>query len=459
MAESIGEDAGHMPAGRLPPRAQVLFHAGRCDEALAVWRASPAVQDVPAALRAACALTRHGWAAAAAALLNAIASRTGGGAAEAVLPLAATWLEMGATDRAAELFQSFVAADPGCSAAWLGLAATHPVDVPLDRIWAGTPAAADPLIRALLDGSAESVVEDIVAGAQPSGCLAPGLYWRLGWRVTAARGYAAAARACLRRAAAAAPDDLMTAYDFAGACLRAGRVGDIAAVWSALPDELADPTPSRLVAATIALNDDKVVKALDLARSVLELDDRRWAAAHGVAHSIAGYALTMMARDATIRGRLARFMARGSRRAASPDGLDPAGAAASLAAQARDHLATVIAGDGTAEAWNDMGHLCASLDELADADAAFSRALTIDPTQRNATINLGVIQLRQDRRADLTVHLRDTLFLSDLPPSLKHFKAKSAELPVDTNEWRRGTVFSYAWRRVLAEMLAGEGTP
>lgn len=453
MTKPIGKNAADTIAGNLPLRAQVLFHAGRRDEALSAWRSSPAAGAAPAALQAARALARRGWGADASALLDGVASRSACMGAEISSQLAAAWLETGAVERAAEAFSRLAEADSSCVVARLGMAAARPSGVPLTALLTDAWAQSNPLIRTLLKGDPDGAdVERAIGDASPDN-VGSWLYWWLGWRIAAPLGHGFTARACLRRSALAMPDDLVRIYDFAATCLRVGGVGYIADAWSALPADFAETTPSRLVAAAIALNGDKVARALAEAGFVLEQSGGD----EPIAQAVAGYALTMMARDAHVRSRFKALMAHGARRATQGGALAGEAAALSVAltARAKSCLAAVIAAQETAEAWNDMGHLHACLDDLPAAENSFTRALALNPTQRNATINLAVIRLRGGDTAGLADYLRDTVFLADLPPSLKRYQDRAGEFPIDINEWRRGTVFSYAWRRSLADMLAG----
>lgn len=390
------------------------------------------------------------------------------------LRLGAAWLEIGEPQHAIAAFRRAAIQAPGLLSPVLGLAAAE-----LAR---GTPPAqalavfsgggngddggtcfspfpaALPLARTLTTGDPDGAEVEIRIGPLPPEEPDPGLYWWLGFQVARALGYGFAERACLRRAVLTDRDDLGRAYQFAEICLRVNGIGYLGGVWSGLAPELAEAPLSQLVAAAVAFAGDRIETALMLAQAVQRREPQLWQAA-----AIAGYALTMIAQDDYARREMLTFLRTG-RRINGPSSAavsDPAPDSApdfapgSAHARARHVLSAVIAGQGTAEAWNDLGHFHAALEELAAARACFERALTLNPTQRHAAINLAVVRLRQNDTATLPAYLRDTVFLASLPPSLAHRLPSAPPAPPDAEEWRRRTVFSYAWRHSLADLLAG----
>jgi hypothetical protein len=106
----------------------------------------------------------------------------------------------------------------------------------------------------------------------------------------------------------------------------------------------------------------------------------------------------------------------------------------------------------SASVWNDLGHLAALQGDLPQAEANFRTALALEPENRHASVNLAITLLRADRSEALVKLMTSTRFSVDLPSALTW--RMHGPLDPDPAEWRRTTIFSFAWRRDLMANLA-----
>jgi len=195
----------------------------------------------------------------------------------------------------------------------------------------------------------------------------------------------------------------------------------------------------RLALAAAALDGSDPVAALEHARTADAGEPGDWAALSAVA-----YAQARIGWDRRVR-----------RDAVSLLGVE-GGADRDPLLEARTLLARAAEIHPSSSLWNDIGHVAGLSGDLDGARAAFLRSLALHPADRHATINLAVLMLRAgDPHADIMDFLGRTQLAATLPPALLLLAGGETAMagPAEVHEWRRTTVFSYAWRRELASRL------
>lgn len=256
---------------------------------------------------------------------------------------------------------------------------------------------------------------------------------------------------CLRRLVETTDPTVDACMTYAADCLRQGRTGDIAAVWEKLPKPARDIPWLRLLEVATLLPTTRLRHAVTMAGRLADELPGDW-----MVQAALGYAATLAGSDDALHDRCASYLANGSRRAAMAFVRGNGGALLTRAERALSQVATHCASPA---AWNDLGHHHAVTGDLEQAELAFRKALSLDPQQRHAVINLPLILLRQGRRDEAQAHVATAVFLAAPPPAIlalsrdPAFRSRSGP---DGLEWKRSTVFSYHWRAALADRLESD---
>lgn len=256
---------------------------------------------------------------------------------------------------------------------------------------------------------------------------------------------------CLRQLVETTDATIDACMTYAAGCLRQGRTGDITVVWEKLPEPARDVPWSRLLEVATLLPTTRLRHAVTMAGRLADELPGDW-----MVQAALGYAATLAGSDDALHDHCASYLANGSRHAAMAFVRGNGGALLTRAERALSQVATHCASPA---AWNDLGHHHAVAGNLEQAELAFRKALSLDPQQRHAVINLPLILLRQGRRDEAQAHVATAVFLADPPPAIlalsrdPTFRSRSGP---ESLEWKRSTVFSYHWRAALADRLESD---
>ncbi|WP_298363957.1 tetratricopeptide repeat protein [Azospirillum sp.] len=256
---------------------------------------------------------------------------------------------------------------------------------------------------------------------------------------------------CLRQLVETTAPTVDACMTYAAACLKHGRTGDIRAIRDRLPEAVRQTPWSRLLEVATLLPTTRLRDATAMAgRLAAEFPDD-W-----MVQAALGYAATLAGGDDALHDRCAAYLAGAPRRVADTP---VPGSGAALLIQAEGALSRVTAQCPGPAAWNDLGHHHAVAGNLERAEEAFRMALSLDPQQRHAVINLPLVLLRRGRGDEARAHVADAMFPVDPPPAilaLRQGTACRSRSGPDSLEWKRTTVFSYYWRSVLADRLRSD---
>lgn len=282
--------------------------------------------------------------------------------------------------------------------------------------------------------------EGAVDHAINGGGLMPGpdpwSYWTRLSRMADAAGRPRLARVALGRAIPVGPPDRGAYLDFAHRCLQVNRPADLAPLWDRALHHWPSDVMVLLTATACRLARQEYAIGLGHAEVALAQAPEDWRAATALAYCLATPAADQRARD-----RLACRLR-----------LEWGDAGAVGFARAQMLLEQVTSTSPAASVWNDLGHLAALKGDLPQAEANFRTALALESGNRHASVNLAITLLRAGRGEALAELMATTRFSVDLPPALT-WRMHGA-LDPDPAEWRRTTIFSFAWRRDLMANLA-----